>query len=260
MGGYTDIDGHPTWLEERGSGSETVLLLHGGLSNSDDLLGSIGSTLGERHRLVAFDRRGHGRTADTDEPFHYESMTDEAEAVLDHIGGPAHLVGWSDGGIVALLLAKRRPDLVSKMVLIGANFHFSGVLTAEMSPESEAAKQIHEEYVARSPDGADHFDVVMQKAFTLFATEPTMTADDLRDIAAPTLVLVGDDDMIDLRHTCELYEALSDAQLAVVPGTSHGVPFEKPAETARLIEEFLAATGPPHTVMPVRRAPRAPAG
>jgi len=256
MGAYTDINGHATWVEERGSGSETVLLLHGGLSNGDDLLDSIGGPLAARHRLIAFDRRGHGRTADTDEPFHYESMTDEAEAVLERVGGPAHLVGWSDGGIIALLLAKRRPDLVSKMVLIGANFHFEGVITAEMSPESDAAKQIHADYVARSPDGADHFDIVMQKAFTLFATEPTMTVDDLRDIAAPTLVLVGDDDMIDLRHTRELYEALPDAQLAVVPGTSHAVPFEKPAETARLIEEFLAGAGTPQTLMPVRRARR----
>jgi pimeloyl-ACP methyl ester carboxylesterase len=75
MGGYTDINGHPTWVEQRGSGTETVLLLHGGVSNSDDLLGSIGDVLSERYRVVAFDRRGHGRTADTEVPFHYESMT-----------------------------------------------------------------------------------------------------------------------------------------------------------------------------------------
>jgi pimeloyl-ACP methyl ester carboxylesterase len=257
MGGYIDIAGHATWIEERGSGSETVLLLHGGLSNSDDLLGSIGDVLSERYRVIAFDRRGHGRTADTDAPFHYEPMSDEAVAVLQHLdASPAHLVGWSDGGIVALLIAKRRPELVRKMVLIGANFHHAGVVTAEMDPESPAAAQMVAEYAERSPDGADHFPVVMEKAFTLFATEPTMSADDLQDVKAPTLVLVGDDDMIDLRHTVELYEALPDAQLAVVPGASHGVPFEKPAETARLVHEFLAAEGTPVTFMPVRRSVR----
>jgi pimeloyl-ACP methyl ester carboxylesterase len=153
-------------------------------------------------------------------------------------------------------MAKRRPELVGKMVLIGANFHHSGVVTAEMDPESPAAAQMVAEYSERSPDGADHFPVVMKKAFTLFATEPTMNADDLRDISAPTLVLVGDDDMIDLRHTVDLYEALPEAQLAVVPGASHGVPFEQPVETARLVVEFLAGDGPPVTMMPVRRALR----
>src|SRR5215204_1120272 len=85
-----DVLGNPTWYTVQGDGDETVLLLHGGLSNSDALLDSIGGPLGEHRRVAAFDRRGHGRTADTPEPFHYESMVDETIAVIDHIGGPVH--------------------------------------------------------------------------------------------------------------------------------------------------------------------------
>ena len=104
--------------------------------------------------MVAFDRRGHGRTADTDEPFHYDTMTDETVAVMERVGGPAHVVGWSDGGIIALLLAQRRPDLVSKMVLIGANFHYDGLLTFEIDPDSPVVATMVDDYAERSPDGS----------------------------------------------------------------------------------------------------------
>ena len=120
-----DLLGHPTWYTVQGAGDETVLLLHGGLSNSDALLDSIGGPLGEHRRVAAFDRRGHGRTADTPEAFHYESMVDETIAFIEHIGGPVHIVGWSDGGIVGLLLALRRPELVGRLVAIGANYHWN---------------------------------------------------------------------------------------------------------------------------------------
>ena len=167
MGDYVDIDGHPTWVEASGRQSdnaETVLLLHGGLSNSDELLGPLGNALGERWRLVAFDRRGHGRTKDTDRPFHYDDMATETIGVLETVvGGPAHLVGWSDGGIVALLVALRRPELVRRMVLIGANFHFDGLRPLDVGPDSPVFALIRDAYVERSPDGAEHFETVAEQ-------------------------------------------------------------------------------------------------
>ena len=109
---YIDVNGHPTWLTVGESAGPTVLLLHGGLSNGDAMLDTIGGPMSAAFQLAAFDRRGHGRTADTDDPFHYDAMVDETVAVIDHIGGPVHIVGWSDGGIIGLLLALRRPELL----------------------------------------------------------------------------------------------------------------------------------------------------
>ena len=84
-----------------------------------------------------FDRRGHGFTADTDAPFHYADMATEAIGLLEKVvGGRAHLFGWSDGEIVGLLVAFRRPDLVDRPVLIGVSFHFDGVLPMELDPSS----------------------------------------------------------------------------------------------------------------------------
>ena len=254
MGRYIDIAGHQTWIEEAGDGAETIVLLHGGLSNGDALLDAIGPPLAGRYHLVAPDRRGHGRTADIDAPFHYAEMADETIGVLEQVvGGSAHLVGWSDGGIVALLVALRRPDLVTRQVLIGTNYHHDGTRPIEMDPDDPMGAAMYNAYVERTPDGADHFPMVLDKALTLFASEPTLSAADVRRVTTPTLVLVGDDDCIELAHTVALFEALPAGQLAVVPRASHALPMEAPEEVARLVLEFLTADVPPATMMPSRR-------
>ena len=258
MGERVDIGGHPTWIEKRGDGRETVLLLHGGLSNSDMLLDAVSAPLEQSYGVVAFDRRGHGFTADSDAPFHYDDMATETIGVLERVvGGSAHLVGWSDGGIVALCVALRRPDLVERLVVIGANFHHDGLLPLELDPTSPIVDMMTQAYAARSPDGVEHFGEVVGKFMVMATTEPTFTVDDMAKIPAPTLVLVGDDDLIQLSHTCALYEALPAGQLCVVPGSSHALPVEKPEETTRVILGFLAADLPPATLMPIRRADEA---
>lgn len=252
MGRYVDILGHPTWLDHVGGG-RPVLLLHGGLSHSDEMLESIGVPLRESFRLVAFDRRGHGRTADTDAPFTYETMLDEVEAVIEITGRPIDVVGWSDGGILALMLALRSPHLVRRLVVIGANFHHDGLIDIDPELARSFAEATAAGYVERSPDPREHFMTVLDKTVRMWSSAPALTADELAAIEAPVLVLAGDDELIELAHTVELYESLPDSQLAVVPGTSHGAPMEKPALVADLIEEFLVADLPPQTQMPIRR-------
>ena len=251
--GYTDIGGHRTWFADSGGAGEPVLVLHGGISDSEMLLEPLEPALGERFRILAFDRRGHGRTADTDAPFHYDDMATETIAAIEKlIGDPAHLLGWSDGGNVALLVALRRPDLVRSLVLIGSNYHFDGNMPTQ-SGGSGPPKSLQDRYAERSPDGREHFAAVFEKSRAMWAAEPTLTTDDLRRISAPALVMVGDDDLMTLAHTASLYESLPLGQLAVVPGTSHAVVLEKPELVGRLIGDFLSAPGKPETHMPKRR-------
>ena len=256
MGDHVSINGHPTWVEDRGTG-DPVLLLHGAFENSDEVLECF-APLGDQHRLVAFDRRGHGRTADTEADFHYADMATETIGVLDHVvGEPTHLVGYSDGANVALLVALQRADLVRSLVLIGANYRWDGVLPGVLdhfAPDAPIASMLVGPYAERSPDGAEHFPVIMEKTLRMLASEPTMTEQELAAIKAPALVLVGDDDIMSLSHTCSLYESLPAGQLAVLPATSHLVVFEKTELLNRLILEFLTADEPPATLMPVRRA------
>lgn len=164
------------------------------------------------------------------------------------------MVGWSDGGIAALLAARKRPDLVRRQVLIGANFHHSGISLGQVGEaDSEFSDYARLVYGERSPDGPEHFQVVMSKFLTMARTEPTLTTGDLATIETPTLVLVGDDDLVRLDHTVALDEALPQAQLAVMPGASHAVPVERPDEVAATIVGFFDRPVPPVTAMPNRR-------
>ena len=255
MAHFLDIDGHPTWVEDRGGAGTPLLLLHGGLSNSDALLTTLGTALGDHYRVIAYDRRGHGYTADTDADFHYEDMARETISVLETVvGGPAHLVGWSDGGIVALLVALARPDLVNRMVVISANYDVDGVQQVEMDPEAPVFQELARAYAERSPDGPGHFGEVARKAMQLISSEPSLTTSQISRIQHSVLVALGDDDIVTLPHAVSMFEALPNGQLAVVPGTSHGLPMERPATLTSLILPFLEEEGPPKTLMPVRRA------
>src|SRR5262245_60369888 len=221
------------------------------------MLGTF-AAFADDHRMLAFDRRGHGHTGDTDAPFHYADMADETIGVLEHAGGaPAHLVGYSDGGIIALLVALARPDLVRTMVLIGANYHHDGLapdVNDSFEPGSDIANLLGDAYAQRSPDGADHFPIVLAKTVEMFRTEPTMTTDDLTRLGIPALVMVGDDDAVALEHTLSLYESLPNGQLAVIPGASHLVPIEKPALVFEFAHAFVQADGAVTELMPMRRA------
>jgi pimeloyl-ACP methyl ester carboxylesterase len=115
---YLDANGVHTYYDEHGAG-DPLLLMHGGLSSADDLEMQT-PALAERYRVILPERRAHGRTADVDEHITYDLMADDTVAFMEALGtGPAHLVGWSDGGNVALLVAIKRPDLVRKVVTVG---------------------------------------------------------------------------------------------------------------------------------------------
>lgn len=234
---------------------KTIVFLHGGLSSSASLLRVLGPKLSKRFALAAFDRRGHGRTADTDAPFSYDDMALETIAFVELLGRRVYLVGHSDGANVALLVALKRPDLVHRVVLVGANYHFEGLMAMEeFTPESPDFEQFALDFATRSPDGIDHAAAVVEKSLHLITTQPTLSVDDLRAMSVPALVMAGDDDVSRLSHTVSLYESMPDAQLAILPGTSHAVLKERTKESARLIEEFLLGPAEPRTQFPIRRA------
>lgn len=253
------LNGHPTWARLPKGNGPTALLLHGGMSSSRSLLNAIGPGLSKSFRVTAFDRRGHGRTADTDAAFHYEDMANETIAYLEHLGRRTHLIGHSDGGIIALMVAMRRPDLVKRVVAIGANYHFAGLAPLDpFGTDSEGFEVWAQKYASLSPDGIAHAPVVLQKTMTMFATEPTLTTYDLSTITRPVLVMSGDDDVVTLEHTCSLYLAIPGGQLAVVPGTSHALLKERTRESVRILRHFLRSELPVTTYMPVRRAQNGP--
>jgi pimeloyl-ACP methyl ester carboxylesterase len=258
MGEYVDIGGVNTWYDEEGTG-EPLVLLHGGLC-TNETWASQTPVFAERFRVVAPERRGHGHTADVDGPLTYSAMATDTAGFLDKVvGGPAHLVGWSDGGIVGLMVAIARPDLVRKLVAIGSNYDTAGVapevenMFAAMAPDSADMAVLRALYEMHSPDGPEHWPVVFGKFVEMALREPHIPVDQLTQISTPTLVVVGDDDMVSLEHTVALFRAIPNSELAVVPGASHAVGMEKPELLNRIVLDFLE-NEPVATMLPIRRA------
>jgi pimeloyl-ACP methyl ester carboxylesterase len=167
------------------------------------------------------------------------------------IGGPACLLGYSDGAAVALTVALRRPDLVRRLVFAAGVFHRDG--WAEGVLDGEPPEFMKQSYGELSPDGIGHYAVMVAKLAAMHDREPALTGADLRAITCRTLIMVADDDEVRLEHAIEAYRSIHDAELAVVPGTSHGLLVEKPGIYNLLITEFLTKEPVP-TFAPIRRA------
>lgn len=252
MSNYVNLRGHDIWNLEWANNGEPVVLLHGGMSATEDWDEYILPAIQDSFHVFAYDRTGQGRTGDQVGSLHFEFQTNEAIAYLeDVVKGPAHLIGWSDGGIIALLTAIQRPDLVRSIVAIGANYHYeSGGEPIELWEASEEDRQ---EHAARSPDAPEALDSKIKRMWGIWTSEPALSMDDLSEIKCPTLVIAGDDENFSFAHITSLYEALPLGQLAIVPGTSHFLVKEKPELAQAIIKGFLCNLEPPVTRVPVRR-------
>jgi pimeloyl-ACP methyl ester carboxylesterase len=183
---------------------------------------------------------------------HFEYQTREAIAYLETVvKEPAHLVGYSDGAVISLLVAIQRPDLVKSVISIGGNFHYSGV-DYEMGEPSVSEDDLAE-YTLVSPDAPHTLLEKVTRMFKIWATEPDISKELLAQIQCPVLVVSGDDDMVTLEHTQELYHALALGQLAVLPGTSHALVKEKPDLFIAIMMQFLEDLSYPVTMVPNRR-------
>ncbi|CAM3393730.1 alpha/beta fold hydrolase [Kibdelosporangium persicum] len=245
MSDYVTVNGVRSWYDVRGDG-EPLVLLHGGFSDSRDFDGNLLNLAGG-FRIHLLDRRGHGRTPDVEGPVSIDMLVDDVAAFLEEVvGGPAHVAGYSTGGYVALALALRRPELVRKLVLVSTAYDKDGWMFLPQ-PDAQLPPELVDRYAEVSPDGRDHMPVVVRKFAEMEAGETL----DPAGVASPTLILLADDDMIHLRHIVDMYEAIPQAQLGIVPATSHLLFWEKPELVTRLVEDFL--TTEPAPIMPVRR-------
>lgn len=218
------------------------------------------TALAEHFRVLAPERRGHGHTPDVDGSLSYGVMADDTIAFIDTVvGAPCHLVGWSDGAVVGLLVALRRPDLVRKLVLIGGKADVSAYVpeleqATPLPADSPTYEPVRVAYEAVSPDGPHHWLAHrVRQDDGHVAKEPHIPLADLAAIRARTLILQGDDDVITLEHAVALYRAIPASELAVVPGTSHMAPIEKPDLVNYLLLDFLRRDATT-TLLPARRA------
>ncbi len=217
--------------EERGKGLPLVLL-HGNGEDSTYFSSQI-EEFSRRYHVMAVDTRGHGKSPRGDGPFTLERFAEDLKDFLDERGiRETALLGFSDGGNIALLFALRYPSYVSRLVLNGANLYPSGLkktvllpiqldwaLTGALSPVSRRAALRHE-------------------FLGLMVREPKIRPDELKKIQVPALVIAGTDDMIKEKHTGMIASKLPGGQLALIEG-DHFVAKNNSREFNRTVMEFL---------------------
>lgn len=238
--GYSSAE-LPLYYEWHGEARESrppLLLIHGGGSTIESNWGLLIPALAGSRRMLAVELQGHGRTGPGEHPASFEGSADGVAALLAELGtGPVDVLGFSNGGQVALQLAIRHPQAVRRLIVASAPFRRDGMIDGfwealEAGTFADLPAPYHEADLAVSGDPA-HAERMFHLDRNLMLTGFTDFPDDLvASIAAPVLLVVADQDVVRVEHTVRLASVIPGARLLVVPG-SHG----------DYLGELLAAAG-----------------
>ena len=238
--GYAAVNGVKLYYTRTGHGSP-VVLLHGGLANSD-YWGNQVKALAAKHTVITLDSRGHGRSSRNEKPFGYGLMADDVVAVLDSLKIPrADIVGWSDGAIIGIDLALHHPDRIGKVFAFAANTQTSGVKDGvEKNPTFAAyIERAGKEYAKLSPTPKE-YDAFVEQISHMWASQPNWTDAQLASIKTPILIADGDhDEAIKREHTEYMAATIPGAGLLILPNTSHFAFLQDPALFNAAVLGFL---------------------
>ncbi len=234
-GKYYNIRGIKMYCEIYGSG-QPLLMIHGNGGSIKAFENNI-PYFSKKYKVIALDSRAHGKSKDDRDSLSFEMMADDEAALLDvlHIDC-AYIIGWSDGGINALLLAMRHPQKVIKLVSTGAN----------LWPDSTAIipSLWKEEYTTYNSSKDKHLVTAAEKndwkIFLLDWFQPNIPLSDLQKIKCPSLIIGGDHDVITIEHTTLIYQNIPRAYLWIVPNSGHGTLVEHKDEFNNIVDQFFS--------------------
>ena len=247
-GKYIDINDIRIYYETYGEG-EPLLLLHGNGGSIENFFLQI-PEFSKHFKVIAVDSRAQGRSTDSDKELTYALMASDMAALIDKLNlGSVSVVGWSDGGIIGIELAYSYPDKVKKLVTIGANYSTKNYEANSDHIRMDAhdtlvirSRKIAEKYkntLERLSPNPEKIPEIRRKLKNLMEKHPNFTEKQLEKIKTPTLVIVGDHDIISLDHTVSLFASLPHAELFVIPGATHIAPVEQPDLLNSVIVRFL---------------------
>lgn len=258
--GYASVNGLKLYYEIHGTG-QPLVLLHGAFSAIGTSFGALLPELAKTRQVIAFEMQAHGRTADIDRPLSLEQMADDTAAALGQLGiGQADIFGYSMGAAIALRLAIRHPNAVRKLVLASVTYTMSGIHPglmdglANMTPEMMFGSPWHDEYMRIAPNPSD-FATLFAKKNAMDRQIQDIPAETIAAIAAPTLLIIGDSDIIRPEHAVEMFRLLGGgvagdvaglpkSQLAILPGTTHVTVVSRSDLLLAIIPPFLDAPVP----------------
>lgn len=216
---------------EKGQG-EPLILLHGNGEDCNYFRGQI-DAFSRYFHVYALDTRGHGATPRGVAPFTIRQFADDLCAFMDALQiGKAHLLGFSDGGNIAMVFALKYPDRVDRLILDGANLDASGVRRRTQIP-IEIGYRIARLFARRSESARRNAEML-----GLMVNDPDVLPEALAGIRAKTLVMAGTRDMIKERHTRLIARCIPDSRLVFIPG-DHFIAHKCPEAFNRAVLDFL---------------------
>ncbi len=261
--GYASVGELRMYYEVHGDGPATpLLLLHGGLFDIQQQFGALLPGLAAQRRVIAADFQGHGRTNDIDRPLGIPDLTSDVVALLSYLGlSRVDVFGFSVGGAVTIELALRHPELVRRIVVGSTSISPDGdrggnmEAVAEMTVDMIAGSPMEQAYLAKSPHpDAEHLQTLLTKLGRILEHSPGWTDEEIASIAAPTLITIGDCDMVRIEHAAKFlrlrggdvngdFEGVPSSQLAVFPGTTHFFGLARTDLVLDTVLPFLDAPG-----------------
>ena len=240
------INGIDLYYGVQGTGRPLVVL-HGGVMNAETCFGAMIPRLAEAHQVIAVDLQGHGHTADTDRPVTLANFAADVVGLLDHLGiDRADLFGFSLGSLVSIEMAVSYPARVGRLVLASGHIRADGYHPEILDP-AQASPLLPTEgdfeamrvaYEAVAPD-PEHFFPFLEKLQPVVSAFEGWSDAAIGSIRGPTLLILGDQDFVRLEHAALMLDLFPDAQLAVLPGTTHMQVIRRTDALLALVEPFL---------------------
>jgi pimeloyl-ACP methyl ester carboxylesterase len=224
-GQYANVNGIKMYYEIVGSGYPLVLI-HGGGSTINTTFGAILPFLAHNHQVIAVEMQAHGRTSDRPAAESFQQDADDIAELLKQLGvTAADIFGFSNGGQTAIEIALRHPHVVRHIIIASAFYAREGTPAEfwdgfEQPKFSDMPQLYKDEYLKLNPD-PDALMNMFNKDVNRMRTFQDWKKDDIRTIQAPTLIIIGDQDIVRPEHAVEMYRLLPNARLAILPG-DHG--------------------------------------
>jgi pimeloyl-ACP methyl ester carboxylesterase len=234
-GKYYNIRGFKMYCEVYGEGTP-LLMIHGNGGSISAFKKNI-PYFSKKYKVIVVDSRAHGKSTDSKDSLSFEMMADDFNALLDimHIK-KTYVIGWSDGGINALLLAMRHPDKVIKLASTGANlWPDSTALSPSLWKDME--KQYNEQKNKKWTTAKEKND---WKIFLLDYFQPNIPLTALKAVKCPSLIICSDHDLIPIEHTALIFHNIPKAYLWVVPNSGHGTLIEHTDEFNKVVDDFFS--------------------
>jgi len=231
-GKFADVNGIKMYYETYGEG-EPLLMLHGNGQSISAFMNQV-DDFSKKYKVIIVDCRERGKsTYDKTKELTFDIQVEDLKQFLDQQNiKKVKILGWSDGGILAILMALKYPDLIDKIACSGANIFPEGLKDEELKDLKDTLAQLIKE-------NKDHKNDVYIDLYNLDLKYPNLKYEDLKAIQCPSLIMAGDKDVIKTEHTVKIAESIPKGQLSIIPNSSHSVVVEKPDLFNAIVMDFF---------------------